>query len=126
MKIAVPIKENHDIDNHFGHCAFYQIFTITDKEEVLFVETTDAPVGCGCKSDIAEVLEKKGVKVMLAGGIGNGAINKLAEHGIEVIRNCEGNATVQVQRYLAGELKDGGSSCSTHSQKDGHVCSHDH
>jgi len=126
MKIAVPIKENHDIDNHFGHCAFYQIFTITDKNEILFVETTDAPVGCGCKSDIAEVLENEGVKVLLAGGIGNGAINKLAEHGIEVIRNCEGNATQQVQSYLGGELKDGGSSCSTHSHEKGHVCSHDH
>jgi len=62
------------------------------------------------------------VKVMLAGGIGNGAINKLAEYGIEVIRNCEGNATEQVKRYLADELKDGGSTCSSHD--DGHECNH--
>lgn len=123
MKIAVPVKENHEIDNHFGHCSFYQIFTITDKQEVLFVETTDAPTGCGCKSDIAETLEKNGVKVMLAGGIGNGAINKLAQHGIEVVRNCAGNATEQVQRYLAGELKDGGSTCSAHDE--GHECNHE-
>jgi len=122
MKIAVPVKDDHQIDSHFGHCAFYQIFTINEKKEVLFVETSDSPQGCGCKSNMAEVLEKKGVKIMLAGGIGNGAINKLVAHGIEVIRNCEGNATEQVQHYLAGELTDGGSSCSSHDE--GHECSH--
>ena len=124
MKIAVPVKESHQIDNHFGHCAYYQIFTVTENKEILYVEMTDAPEGCGCKSNMAEILEKNGVKVMLAGGIGTGAINKLAEHGIEVIRNCEGNATEQVKRYLAGELKDGGFSCSSHDHE--HECDHKH
>jgi len=124
MKIAVPVKDDYQIDSHFGHCAFYQIFTITDKNEILYVETTDAPEGCGCKSNMAEVLERKGVKVMLAGGIGNGAINKLATHGIDVVRNCDGNATEQVRLFLNGELKDGGSTCSSHDQ--GHDCTHNH
>ncbi|MCE5175468.1 MAG: NifB/NifX family molybdenum-iron cluster-binding protein [Bacteroidales bacterium] len=124
MKIAVPVKDDYQIDSHFGHCAFYQIFTITDQNEVMFVETTDSPEGCGCKSNMAEILAQKGVKVMLAGGIGTGAINKLKASGIEVIRNCEGNARQQVLRYLAGELKDGGSSCSSHDH--GHECSHNH
>jgi len=124
MKIAVPVKVDHQIDSHFGHCSFYQIFTITDQKEVLFVETTDSPEGCGCKSNMAEVLSNKGVKVMLAGGIGNGAINKLAEYGIKVIRNCEGNATEQVKRYLADELTDGGSTCSLHEE--GHECNQNH
>jgi predicted Fe-Mo cluster-binding NifX family protein len=124
MKIAVPVKENYQIDSHFGHCGFYQIFTITDKNEILFVETTESPEGCGCKSNMAEILEKQGVKVLLAGGIGNGAINKLEERGIKVIRNCDGNATEQVQLYLNGILKDGGSSCSLHDHD--HECTHNH
>lgn len=124
MKIAVPIKDNHQIDSHFGHCSFYQIFTINDLNQILFVETTDAPITCGCKSNMAEVLQKKGVTVMLAGGIGNGAINKLAEHDIKVIRNCEGSSTDNVQRYLAGELEDGGKTCASHEE--GHECNHDH
>jgi Uncharacterized conserved protein len=124
MKIAVPVKENYQIDSHFGHCDFYQIFTIDDNMKMIYVETTDAPEGCGCKSNMAEVLENKGVKVLLAGGIGTGAINKLAVHGIEVVRNCEGNATEQVQRYLSGELKDGGDSCGSHDH--GHECSSSH
>ena len=124
MKIAVPVKENYQIDEHFGHCAFYQIFTISEKNDVVFVETTESPEGCGCKSNMAEILEKKGVKVMLAGGIGAGAINKLAEHGIDVIRNCAGNSTEQVQLYLSGHLKDGGNSCISHDHA--HECSHNH
>ncbi len=124
MKIAVPIKENLQIDNHFGHCSFYQIFTINENNEIFYVETTDAPAGCGCKSDMAGILQKKGVTVMLAGGIGNGAINKLAEHGITVIRNCEGGSTENIQHYLAGELMDGGHTCDSHEE--GHVCNHDH
>jgi len=125
MKIAVPVKENHDIDNHFGHCAFYQIFTVNEQKVIVSAERMDSPVGCGCKSNIAEVFEQMGVQVMLAGGIGNSAINKISAHHINVVRNCEGNATELVKRYLAGEVTDGGNSCSTHSKEDGHVCSHE-
>jgi predicted Fe-Mo cluster-binding NifX family protein len=62
------------------------------------------------------------VSVMLAGGIGEGAINKLSEHGIKVIRNCRGNASEQVKRYLEGLLEDGGQSCESHEH--GHECKH--
>ncbi|MDP4278533.1 MAG: NifB/NifX family molybdenum-iron cluster-binding protein [Bacteroidota bacterium] len=124
MKIAVPVKENQQIDDHFGHCAFYQIFTINDQQEITSMEAMDAPEGCGCKSNIAEIFEQKGIKVMLAGGIGTGAINTLGAHGIEVLRNCQGNAAEQVKQYLAGTLKDGGNTCQTHDHE--HVCSHNH
>jgi len=122
MKIAVPVKADFSVDEHFGHCAFYQIFTISASNEILFVETTDSPQGCGCKSNIAEVLAKQGVTIMLAGGIGNGAINVLARHQIQVIRNSEGNATDVVKSYLDGSLKDGGATCSAHEE--GHECNH--
>ena len=63
---------------------------------------------------------------MLAGGIGNGAINNLKARGVDVVRNCEGDVTEIVIKYLAGEVKDGGSNCSAHEDghEDGHVCSH--
>lgn len=123
MKIAVPIKDDGQIDNHFGHCASYHVFTISEKNEIHSVETVKSPEGCGCKSNIAEVFEKEGVNVMIAGGIGNGAVKVLASHGIQVIRNCEGNDTEQVKRYLVRELVDGGRNCSSHD--DEHICNHD-
>ncbi|MDD5183947.1 MAG: NifB/NifX family molybdenum-iron cluster-binding protein [Paludibacter sp.] len=126
MKIAVPTKENNEIDAHFGHCEFYTIYTVSDQNELISKEKMESPQGCGCKSNIAEVFENDGVKIMLAGGIGDGAINKLSMHGVSVIRNCKGNVTEIVRQYLAGNLKDGGSSCASHAHghEEGHVCSH--
>ena len=31
MKIAVPTRDNM-VDNHFGHCAYYTIYTIEDNK----------------------------------------------------------------------------------------------
>ena len=126
MKIAVPTKEGNQIDNHFGHCEFYSIFTI-ENNEVVNKQILQSPQGCGCKSNIAYDLADMDVQVMLAGGIGNGAVNKLAEQKIEVIRNCSGDVDVLVNDYLAGKIHDGGSNCAAHDDhhsSDAHVCNH--
>lgn len=126
MKIAVPTKEGNQIDNHFGHCEFYSIFTI-ENNEVVNKQILQSPQGCGCKSNIAYDLADMDVQVMLAGGIGNGAVNKLAEQKIEVVRNCTGDVDVLVNDYLAGKIHDGGSNCAAHDDhhsSDAHVCNH--
>jgi len=114
MKIAIPTKENNQIDAHFGHCEFYKIYTISDQNQVVSVDRMDSPQGCGCKSNIAQVFEEEGIKIMLAGGIGDGAVNKLSSHGVSVIRNCQGNVDDILMRYLAGEVKDSGNNCIAH------------
>jgi predicted Fe-Mo cluster-binding NifX family protein len=126
MKIAVPVTEGNQIDSHFGHCESYNVFTISDKNEIISSKNMESPQGCGCKSDIASVLAADGVTIMLAGGIGGGAINVLNNSGIEVIRGCSGDATEVVKLFLSGLVEDSGSSChqhETHTQ-DGHQCSH--
>ena len=70
MKIAVPVTNDDQIDGHFGHCEFYSVFTISEKNEISDVNTIPAVEGCGCKSNIAGTLAEEGVTVMLAGGIG--------------------------------------------------------
>ena len=125
MKIAVPTKEGNQLDNHFGNCEFYSIFTV-ENGKVNNKQILQSPQGCGCKSNIAYDLAKMDVQVMLAGGIGNGAVAKLAEQHIEVIRNCKGDVDILVTDYLAGKIQDGGSNCVSHgSEADGHQCSHD-
>jgi predicted Fe-Mo cluster-binding NifX family protein len=126
MKIAVPITNENQIDSHFGHCESYGVFSISDKNEIAEFIRVQSPQGCGCKSDIASVLAADGVTVMLAGGIGGGAINVLNNSGIEVIRGCAGDATEVVKLYLSGLVEDSGSSCSQHEahHEHGHTCSH--
>jgi predicted Fe-Mo cluster-binding NifX family protein len=125
MKIAVPITPSNEIDSHFGHCAFYNVYTISN-QQITDIEKMDSPQGCGCKSNIANVLASKGVTLMLAGGIGEGAINVLNFSGIDVIRGCSGNATEVVNLYLAGSVQDSGFSCQHHHEHEDqeHSCQH--
>jgi len=129
MKIAIPVKNDGSIDDHFGHCDYYKIFTISQDNQIVNQEIINAPQGCGCKSNIASVLQEKGVTIMLAGGIGGGAINVLGSAGIEVVRGCSGIANQIVQEYLAGNVEDSGNSCAQHElhHVDGeneHICQH--
>jgi predicted Fe-Mo cluster-binding NifX family protein len=126
MKIAVPITKENQIDGHFGHCESYGVFSISEKNDIVEIKSVESPQGCGCKSDIASVLAADGVTVMLAGGIGGGAINVLNNSGIEVIRGCSGDATEVVKLYISGKVEDSGSSCHQHEShhQNGHECSH--
>ncbi len=126
MKIAVPVTSENQIDGHFGHCESYSVFTITENKEIAEKKNVKSPQGCGCKSDIASVLAADGVSVMLAGGIGGGAINVLNSSGIEVIRGCAGDATEVVKLYLKGLVEDSGSSCKQHEAHHGHGHEHGH
>ncbi|TWI62251.1 putative Fe-Mo cluster-binding NifX family protein [Desulfobotulus alkaliphilus] len=120
MKIALPTKENNTIDSHFGHCEFFTVFTLNGKKEIIHEEKVASPVGCGCKSNIAGTLAELGVKVMLAGNMGDGAIRVLAASGIEVIRGCMGDVRAIADKWISGDLRDSGIGCIAH----GHECGH--
>jgi predicted Fe-Mo cluster-binding NifX family protein len=126
MKIAVPVTKENQIDSHFGHCESYNVFTISDNNEIINVKNIESPQGCGCKSDIACTLASDGVTLMLAGGIGGGAINVLNNSGIEVIRGCSGDAGEVVKLFLSGLVEDSGSSCHQHEahREHGNECNH--
>ena len=121
MKIAIPTRDNV-IDNHFGHCEYYTILTVGQDNQILSSETIPSPQGCGCKSNIASELECMGVSVMLAGNMGQGALNVLTAHHIKVIRGCSGNILNVATDYLNGKIADSGIGCSSHEH---HQC-HSH
>lgn len=126
MKIAIPTRENV-VDDHFGHCEFYTVFTVNEKKEVVEKVVIPSPQGCGCKSDIASIFEKDEVTVMLAGNMGGGALNVLTIHNIKVVRGCSGPVDKVLRDFLDGHLEDSGVGCSTHNHShssDGHTCSH--
>jgi predicted Fe-Mo cluster-binding NifX family protein len=125
-KIALPVISANKIDDHFGHCEKYAIYTVSDQNEIVGVEELESEQGCGCKSNIAGTLAKMGVSEMLAGGIGNGAVNVLANSGIKVVRGCSGNASDVVKEFLSGKIFDSGINCVQHEHHhdEGHQCSH--
>jgi predicted Fe-Mo cluster-binding NifX family protein len=124
IKIAIPTNGNL-VDSHFGHCEMYTVISADDNLTVTGTEILLSPQGCGCKSNIAGIFQKIGVKVMLAGGIGEGAIQVLNHHGIDVIRGCSGDVSKLAEKYLIGGLTDSGVSCAQHEHHgEGHTCSH--
>ena len=112
MKIALPSCQNQ-VDEHFGHCEYFTVFTI-DNNKIASQETITPPPGCGCKSDIALTLAQMGVKLMLAGNMGQGAVNVLGGNGIQVVRGCSGDVRDVVESWLAGSVNDSGIACSHH------------
>jgi predicted Fe-Mo cluster-binding NifX family protein len=113
MKIAVPTKE-HIVDDHFGHCAFFTIFTVGDKKDIISEEIVPSPAGCGCKSNIVHTLAQMGVQVMLAGNMGDGAVKVLGSKGIQVVRGCSGDVTAVAGKWLEGSVADSGDACHEH------------
>lgn len=124
MKVAVPTR-NQVVDDHFGHCEAYTIFSIGADNRIEKIEMLPSPQGCGCKSNIAAILKEKGVRVMLAGSMGDGALNVLQYHGIRVFRGCSGDVHQLVTSFLRGSVSDSGEGCHQHhDHSHGKVCNH--
>lgn len=121
MKIAVPARDNF-VDGHFGHCEKFLIFSIDENKKITEEESIEPPPGCGCKSDIIPQLVEKGVTVLLAGNMGQGAVVKLQSSGINVVRGCAGEVSKVVQLWTDGKIKDSGAGCSGHGHD--HTCEH--
>ena len=125
MKIAIPTKGTV-VDDHFGHCEVYTIFTSDENKKLIHTELLPSPKGCGCKSNIAADLQQLGVSVLLAGNMGNGALNVLTRHGIEVFRGNTGDVNLLAKSYLDGLISDSGEGCSSHDHpgEGDHQCQH--
>jgi predicted Fe-Mo cluster-binding NifX family protein len=122
MKIAIPTRGNI-VDYHFGHCEVYTIFNIDENKKIISSQILPSPQGCGCKSNIAGVLQEMGVSVLLAGNMGGGALNVLTSHGIEVYRGCTGDVRELTETFLLGNIDDSGESCHHHNHEgEGHQC----
>ncbi|WP_430817275.1 NifB/NifX family molybdenum-iron cluster-binding protein [Carboxylicivirga sp. RSCT41] len=119
--MAIPTKDDR-VDNHFGHCEVYTVYRV-ENNEIVGTESVPSPQGCGCKSNIIPELKARGVEVMLAGNMGNGAVNKLQNCGIKVVRGCEGTVKDVAEAYLSDKLIDSGLGCE-HTHEAGHECSH--
>ncbi len=122
MKIAIPTRGNV-VDDHFGHCEMYSVFTMKDGK-IEHSEILPSPQGCGCKSNIASILHEKGVSILLAGNMGEGAMNVLNAHHIEVVRGCSGDVRLVAEAYSNGSITDNGIGCNHHENNGEHQCNH--
>lgn len=114
MKIAVA-SDQQLVTGHFGHCEHFKVF-MTENGAITEVESIPNP---GHRPGfLPNFLNELGVKVIISGGMGGGAIDIFNEKGIEVIVGATGDAQMAAQRYLNGELKSTGSVCHDHQHSD--------
>ncbi len=107
LKVAVA-SEGETITEHFGHCENFNIFE-TKGSEIVKKKSVENP---GHKPGfLPNFLNDMGVDVIIAGGMGGGAVEIFDEKGIEVITGAQGDAKTAVESYLNGELEYTGSVC---------------
>lgn len=58
IKIAIPTRDEQ-VDDHFGHCDHYTLFTIDDQKQIIEKEYLASPEGCGANRTLHLFLKKK-------------------------------------------------------------------
>jgi predicted Fe-Mo cluster-binding NifX family protein len=80
-KIAVPVDNNGMLDGHFGHCKFFSIFQ-TDEDSILTEERLIPPAHE--PGVLPQWMADLGVTDVLAGGMGNRAIQLFNQNNVNV------------------------------------------
>ena len=110
MKIAVAAMGTA-VAGHFGHCENF-IFFDTQDGKILSEQSVPNP---GHRPGfLPNFLADHGAQVVIAGGMGGGAVDIFSERGVQVIIGAQGDARAAVQAFLAGELVSTGSVCHEH------------
>ncbi|NOR76098.1 MAG: ATPase [Draconibacterium sp.] len=108
MKFAIPTL-NNEITAHFGHCDKFAIIETTDN--VIIKEEIHTPP-VHQPGSYPKFLAKKGVNVIIAGGMGQKAQDLFAQNNIKVhLGVITGTAKKLVEDHINNQLKTGGNLC---------------
>lgn len=110
MKIAVA-STGAQISEHFGHCDNFSIYETADG---VIHSKTVVPNPGHKPGYLPNFLGDLGVEVIIAGGMGGGAVEIFNSRNIEVVVGAQGNAREAAENYLKGNLKSTGSFCHKH------------
>jgi len=107
MRIAIS-TDGDSVSEHFGRCPE---FTIVDIENGKVIGKEVVPNPGHSPGAIPQFLHEKGVKAIIAGGMGMRATGFFNEFGIETIMGVNGKIENVVKGLLDGTLKGGESLC---------------
>ena len=100
---------------HFGHCENFMLF---EAEDGKIVSEQSVPNPGHRPGFLPNFLADQGVTVMIAGGIGGGAIDIFNERGVSVVTGAQGGAREAAEAYLNGTLVSTGTECHEHAHAD--------
>lgn len=110
MRIAIPFADGK-LCMHFGHCERFALIDVdTSSKSITGREDVVAPPHQ--PGLLPPWLAERGVKLVIAGGMGQRAISLFQEQGITVVVGAPADTPEQlVADYLAGTLETGGNVC---------------
>ncbi len=100
-KIAIPYADG-EVDQHFGKTKKFKIFKVADMQLVGEEYVDNAAEG---HEAAVGVLQKKGVEIVICGGIGAHAQDSLAQAGIIVFSGVKGDAYQAILDFIDGTLE---------------------
>lgn len=108
LKFAVPTM-NEQLTAHFGHCEKFAIVLVEDNK-VIHEEFITPPVHQ--PGVYPKFLADQGVDMIIAGGMGQRALDLFSENNIEVYMGVNVGAPKKlVEDYLANQLETGKNLC---------------
>ena len=110
MKIAIPVT-NGKLSSHFGHCEQFAVIDVdADKKNVTNTAMMTPPAHE--PGVLPKWLGEMGVNLIIAGGMGQRAMQLFGQNNIEVIIGAPDNEPQQVVAdYLEGRLQCGDNVC---------------
>lgn len=113
MNIVIA-SEGNRVSGHFGHCQGFTKYkvinnVITEKD---FIENPGHKPGF-----LPVFLKEKETDVIIAGGMGEMAVQLFNENGIEVIVGAAGLTDDVMDQFIGGELHSTGSICTEHAHE---------
>lgn len=113
MRIAIA-SDGAMVSGHFGHCEGFTMYDIQNNE----VKGKEFVGNPGHKPGFLPVfLKDQKADVIIAGGMGGGAVELFEENGIKVIVGAQGNIDEIIKLYISDELKSTGSICTEHAHE---------
>lgn len=107
-KIAIPM-ENGKLSTHFGHCQYFAIVDVQDKQIAKITKQIPPEHKPGV---YPKWIASLGVTDVIAGGIGQRAIDLFNEQGINVFAGAPLNGEEEiVNDFLAGKLSLNANYC---------------
>jgi predicted DNA-binding protein (UPF0251 family)/predicted Fe-Mo cluster-binding NifX family protein len=119
LRIAFPTTNKESVDEHFGHCKFFAIYTVNDGK-ILSTEFAEAPAHQ--PGVLPKFLGELNITTIITGGMGQMAINLFKAQEIEVILGARGKIIDNLNEYLGGELDSVGTPCAHNHDEEN--CSH--
>ena len=108
MKFAIPLA-NGKLTAHFGHCQEFALVEV-DENEIKKTETLVPPPHE--PGVLPNWLHQLGADVIIAGGMGQRAVDLFGEKGIKVVTGAPALATEElVTSYLNNTLMTGANVC---------------